>query len=195
VIQIERFLVAGAAEPTTLIAGHSHIVAYVGASSSGNEVRNERQYGVVYAQDPDLWPKISDSYWKFILQHPASEVCVCWNGNQHNALFLIETEPAISVPGGREIFQSKNDRTKPRTLVSYSTIDELWAPDFEELRRVLSILGTSKRVMLLGTPPPKSRSEISAQLKTDEYFAARFELTPDSSFEDLISPDHLRILL
>lgn len=192
---VPEFVISGAVEPTTLIVGHSHIIAYAGAGEHLSAEKSRRRYGVVYSRNPELWTSLSEPYWSFVLAQPSPEICLCWNGNQHNANFLLETDPRITLCGSVGGSQFNNDRDSKRTVVSYSMIDELWASDFLRLRQVLAKLSERKRVFLVGTPPPKPRSEIASRLESDEFFAQKVRLFDGDSIEDRVSPDDFRIRL
>ena len=123
---------------------------------------------VQYSLDSTIWPNISHEYWEQLRELPLVEtVVICWNGNQHNAQFLLESEPAISVYQEHSVVEESDN-----VVVPLSMFDELWAPDFQVLERAIRIVSSTKKAVLTGTPPPKSESEIRNNLSTDEFFVS-----------------------
>jgi hypothetical protein len=146
---------------------------------------------IQYSLNRELWPNIGEKYWRNLEQLSSVEtVVICWNGNQHNAQFLLESEPAISV---HQDF--KTDEKSTNLVVPLSMFDELWQPDFKVLERAIGIVSSSKKVVLIGTPPPKSESEIRSHLKSDEFFISLLESARIKIEDAPITSDKFRFAL
>ena len=157
--------VEGSDRPRVVAAGHSHILSLLGGLHSSAELK-QKPLAVQYSLDRALWPNIGDGYWQNFQNLPTVEtVVVCWNGNQHNAQFLLESEPAISV---HQDFAS--DENNKNLVIPLSMFDELWLRDFKVLERAMRMVSSTKKVVLIGTPPPKSENGIRNNLSKDEFF-------------------------
>jgi len=157
--------IEGSDQPKVVAAGHSHIIAMLGGLHSSPALQ-KMPLAIQYSMDSAIWPNIDNRYWEQLQKLPSVEtVAICWNGNQHNAQFLLEPEPAISVH--QEIVKNEESRN---VVVPLAMFDELWLPDFQALEQAMRIVSTTKKVVLLGTPPPKSVQEIRCNLATDDFF-------------------------
>ena len=155
----------GFAQPKVVAAGHSHIIAMLSALHSSEDLQ-QLPLAIQYSMDSSIWPNIDDRYWDQLQSLPSVEtVVICWNGNQHNAQFLLESEPAISVYQEHSVVEESDN-----VVVPLSMFDELWAPDFQVLERAIRIVSSTKKIVLIGTPPPKTEGEIRKNLETDEFF-------------------------
>jgi hypothetical protein len=63
------------------------------------------------------------------------------------------------------------------------------------LERAIEIVSSSKKVILIGTPPPKSESEIRSHLKTDEFFISLLENAGIRIEDAPITSDNFRFAL
>ncbi len=137
---------------------------------------------------------MSDEYWLTAVQHPAENVAIVWNGNQHNAHFLLEFDQPLRLAGVEGLRPTVGQATR-NVIVSRSIFEELWRPDFDELKRVIQLIRSNKRCFVIGTPPPKDSDEILSHLKSDEYFVHR-ALSMGVSVEDFkVTPNDMRVAL
>ena len=163
----DTWTIEGSSEPRVVAAGHSHILSLLGGLHSSTELQ-QQPLAIQYSMDRKLWPNIGEDYWQNLQNLPSVEtVVICWNGNQHNAQFLLESEPSITVHQ-----DSGSAGEKKNLVIPLSMFDELWLPDFKALERVMRIVSLTKKVVLIGTPPPKSENEIRNNLRNDEFFLA-----------------------
>lgn len=163
----DTWTLEGSSEPRVVAAGHSHILSLLGGIHSSAELQ-QQPLAVQYSMDRKLWPNIGEGYWQNLQTLPSVEtVVICWNGNQHNAQFLLESEPAITVH--QDFVSAEKNKN---LVIPLSMFDELWLPDFKALERVMRIVSLTKKVVLIGTPPPKSENEIRNNLRNDEFFLA-----------------------
>ncbi len=189
----ENWCLTGSPTCDILVVGHSHILAL----QSGSEALTPdsgASFGFLFSEDREKWPQVSDDYWMAISRHPADFVAIVWNGNQHNAHFLLEFEPPLR-PAGLERPEHGIDEKSQQVVVSCATFEELWKPDFNELKRVIELLSGDKRCIVVGTPPPKDSSEIRNYLKSDEYFVERAR-SAGIAVQDLkVTPNEMRVAL
>jgi hypothetical protein len=126
----------------------------------------------MYSDDRTKWPQVADDYWDSAAQTTASTIAIVWNGNQHNAHFLLETEPPLRLAG--VAFSKDESRVGlDPVVVSQAMFEELWQPDFSSLKEVVQRISGAKRCLVVGTPPPKDEAEIREHLINDEYFVQR----------------------
>ena len=93
----DTWTIEGSSEPRVVAAGHSHILSLLGGLHSSTELQ-QQPLAIQYSMDRKLWPNIGEDYWQNLQNLPSVEtVVICWNGNQHNAQFLLESEPSITV--------------------------------------------------------------------------------------------------
>ena len=91
------WLIEGSAQPKVVAAGHSHILSLLGGLHSSAELQ-QMPLAIQYSLNRELWPNIGEKYWRNLEQLSSGEtVVICWNGNQHNAQFLLESDPPITV--------------------------------------------------------------------------------------------------
>ena len=182
--------IEGSAQPKIVAAGHSHILSLLGGLHSSAELQ-QIPLAVQYSHDPALWPNLDERYWQNLPKLSTVEtVVICWNGNQHNAQFLLESEPPISV---HQDF--KTDEKNSKVVVPLSMFDELWQADFKVLERAIGIVSSSKNVILIGTPPPKSESEIRNHLVSDEFFISLLRNAGIKIGDAPITSDKFRFVL
>ena len=163
--ELNVWTIEGSPEPKVVAAGHSHILAMLGGLHSSADLQ-QKSLAIQYSMDRAIWPNIDDKYWGQLQRLPSVEtVLICWNGNQHNSQFLLEMEPRISVH--QDFLQ---DEESQNVVVPLSMFDELWMPDFQLLERAIRIVSLTKKIVLIGTPPPKSENEIRNNLRNDEFF-------------------------
>ena len=157
--------IEGSAQPKVVAAGHSHILAMLGGLHSSSELQ-QLPLAIQYSLNTAIWPNIDDKYWEQLQKLPSVEtVVICWNGNQHNAQFLLESDPVISV---HQDFDKSEESSN--VVVPMSMFDELWMPDFQILERAIRIVSSTKKIVLTGTPPPKTEKDIRNNLANDEFF-------------------------
>jgi hypothetical protein len=187
---VEHWVIEGSINPSVVVAGHSHILSLLGGLHSSAQLQ-QMPLAVQYSSDKNFWPNINDDYWSLLCRiHEVETVVICWNGNQHNAQFLLESVPPISV---HQNFQT--DAKNSKVVVPLSMFDELWQPDFKVLERAIGLVSSSKKVILIGTPPPKSESEIRNHLKSDEFFISLLENAGIRIEDAPITSDNFRFTL
>ena len=122
---------------------------------------------------------------------------VVWDGNQHIAAFLIDSSPPFQV-FQKGVVDAAHDLG--RTWVSEEMLRSRWRGDAtwttDELEKLLGrLVATSTRVVLLGTPPPKSERLIRAALTDDPYFSALLEKDSMRPEDVPLTPGPVRIAM
>jgi hypothetical protein len=140
--------------------GHSHVISMEWALAGGD--------------GPAFPAAVSrnlndDGLWDAVVDHVAGRaVAIMWNGNQHNAHFLLEPDPPF------RIFDPlAGDLGGVGRWVARDAVRELFEPTFAGLDRILTRLTAVAQVALLGTPPPKSDEAVVAGLERETLFAQR----------------------
>ena len=122
---------------------------------------------------------------------------VVWDGNQHIASFLIDSDPPFQV-FQKGVVDASHDLG--RIWVSEEMLRSRWRGDAtwttDELEKLLHrLVASSDRVVLLGTPPPKSERLIRDALRDDVYFSALLEKDSRRPEEVPITPGPVRIAM
>jgi hypothetical protein len=140
-----------------IIAGHSHVRSLIGygdGRAEGTYVLPVEGYDNIYGLHSP-WPRPQD-YWPTLMRHaPGNSVVVLWEGNRHNEFFLIEQQPPFDfVPRQLQSLPvQQNAHIVPEALVRRKFqyyLGNLLA----DLCSALKAHG-ARRVVVLGTPPPK----------------------------------------
>lgn len=152
-----------------VVAGHSHVAALDQPAPEIGLVDID-ETGVSILQGP--WPRDVD-YWSAFEQAARDRMpAIVWEGDQHNAAFLIEPTPPLDF-----VLSSAPDLPMdPRaSYVAESQLRALFAPGIDPLgpiiRRMTQVSGGA--VLIAGTPPPMGDADaIRARLANDPRVAA-----------------------
>ena len=146
-----------------VVAGHSHVICILQALGEAPRA----DVTVAYTRDLHDGPPLDDAYWEFVHSATSTQlIAVMWNGNQHHASFLIQPDPPIRIwdeAAGAEVGTG--------LLVPQAMLHALWEPSFTQLRMALELLAPDRRVVVLGTPPPKRGSVAQANLEQEVWFS------------------------
>jgi hypothetical protein len=168
----ENWMIQGSNDPQILICGHSHSNCMFMALHSGLLPATIRG-GAVFRRKQTKWNLGQGDYWDFVLKNSKDRViAVMWNGNQHNASFLLAPKPPIRI----YLDGSNQD----------SDIEALWVPaemikahlkyDYDHLLSVLQrMVSVTVDTIVLGTPPPKPEGMIKKVLPNEAYFVSMAE--------------------
>lgn len=156
--------VHGSEDPEVLVAGHSHALALLFSMDAGHGPEGYRAAVVLDAERRSS-SFLDDEYWNLLMRAATGRtIAIAWNGNQHNASFLLEPQPAFRV------FHEEVDQSGDVVWLAQKVLRQYWTPSFLELRAALPRLTSVATVYLLGTPPPKSDSAIRSVIQEDPYF-------------------------
>ena len=157
----------------TVICGHSHAGALcMGIVEPGKGIEQshieECGFAGLFGGQPD------DVYWTQVVElGERRNVAIVWNGNQHNADFLLQPEPPFDlIPRGYvPVSVLPGARIEPEAMLR-----EHFRPTFSELDVVLKRLGqrARRRVFVTGTPAPlEDAAMVKERLAREPFFAAR----------------------
>lgn len=182
------YVLEGSANPAVVMGGHSHILAPLMGIHAGALVDIGMEAAVLHSDDRSLWPNITVDYWIALRDEEHSDIAVvCWNGNQHNALFMLDVAPRFTLAG---VLANQGRNTVPRQMLR-----QLWQQDASSLAEAVKILKTKKKVLVIGTPPPNHARYIHNFLQADPFFNSRAgELGIDIASVE-ITPDEVRLEL
>ncbi len=163
------------ARPTDLmIVGDSHIVAL----SVPHSTEAPPEFALLEAGPPRIFTVTEKwmgsrgaEYWEMVARHCAGRtVALSWNGNQHNASFLIAPEPLFDFvcPGAATPALHPGAVVLPAGVVRAYFRHTLWALD--RTIHLLQAHGVG-RVLVLGTPAPKREGDfILGHIRTEAFF-------------------------
>jgi hypothetical protein len=185
----------GSSHPTLLVAGHSHRFSFVDYFVRSGEtapigVLNQRDQ-VAFTSDPSTGRL--DEYFEIALsaaRERALPLGLIWDGNQHNGAFLIESEQRFSIYPAVGPWEDGY----PRPLIPRSLVYEFFRLGLAGLRAVLSNVAGEK-ILLLGTPPPKTEDQIRAGISKEPLLVEAAEKCGMSSSTLRITPLAIRLEL
>jgi hypothetical protein len=146
--------------------GHSHITALHAAWRERAIYVNVPENIVTVLQYP-----ISADYWETAVAAAEGRVVVALlTGNQHNSLFLFDSDPPfrclpISAPG-----LPIEDGAQ---LISFEMAVSCFSETLEPLRHLLPRFTSARQLVMVGTPPPKPDHAVRRWLTTEDDFARK----------------------
>ena len=194
--RVRDFELAGSKRPSIVLGGHSHAISMLDSvdHAPAQELRAAvlapRQRSNQFLSDPD--------YVEAFAQSTKGKVAVVvWDGNQHIASFLIDSDPPFQVFQKGVVDAAHNPG---RIWVSEEMLRARWRGDAawttDALEKLLHrLVASSDRVVLLGTPPPKSERLIRVALGGDVYFSALLEKDSRRPADVPITPGPVRVAL
>jgi hypothetical protein len=167
--------------PDLFIAGHSHRRAFrtailqglIGPSAGVALLERPRE-----AEQSHLWIAPDRQYWKQACAAAGSALVLVWKGNQHNHRFLLDT----------------GTDPLPEGDVSAPSISALWAGTLRDIEVVVP-RSKAERVILLGTPPPKSEEETRRLLSKAPRFAEEMAAAGTTAEDVPMTPGPTRVAL
>lgn len=142
----------GAGQPRVAVAGHSHRAAYRAAIREGLVTwattlePTPPKVGALSVPDP--------LYWYAAVHYRVEVLALAWLGNQHHQHFLLEQGTPLRLYDT----QDGSGQIVPRTAIS-----AIWANTLEGLPTLIGE-ANARRVVVVGTPPPKPDEQIRAVL-------------------------------
>jgi hypothetical protein len=182
-------------EPRRIVlAGHSHIFALTGQHYS--EVPDLRPLegveGVSMLLGP--WPRGLD-YWQALgAAAPGADVALIWGGNEHNVCYFFQADHAFDFLSKQVGQLIPSFQLVPKNMIRRRFMD-VGISDLEKLLPRLVEVG-SRRIAVLGTPPPKRDNEILRTMLVVEPFFAEMAAYLGFSIETVpITAPHVRLKL
>ena len=185
----------GSSDPALLVAGHSHRFAFLdylvrSGQTAPIAVLDQRDQ-VGFAADPSTGQV--DEYFEAALsaaRDRALPLALIWDGNQHNGAFLIESEERFSI---YPVIGPWEDGY-PRPLIPRSLVYEFFRFGLAGLRAVLSNVH-GERILVLGTPPPKTDDQVRAGITKEPLLVQAAEKLGMSPSTLRITPLPIRLEL
>jgi hypothetical protein len=194
VVKIEsksgKWALYGDPDAQIIVCGHSHAASILEAVMLPEfQAKSDSTIAVCYSSDWSLGPPGDKEYWDFVSDlSRGRHVVIAWNGNQHNANFMFQTEPKFTIIGAT----NESEDTVPIPL---AMIKDFFKPSFEELTEIIPSMSNSKTVTLLNGPAPKPLTHIQNCILNDGYFT-NIAKALESDLADLtITSDSLRLEL
>ena len=184
----------GDIDPEFLVVGHSHVGCVIESLEQGLNP----DLKVAATRPPNVGlASLSEAYWKMVIESaPGRTVAIVWQGNEHNAQFLLEAQRfKVWDPHGNPTrLDELAGPWVPRTLVK-----DLFAAKFDGLAELVQVLQLSARVVIVGTPPPKPEPQVRAGLSREEFFsqqAAELGLQVEwDPYTVPVAPESIRVAL
>ncbi len=175
-----------------VVGGHSHAASILEATTlSKAQSKIESKIAVCYATDWTLGPPGDKEYWNFFADlSQGKDVVIVWNGNQHIANFLFQTDPPFTLIGAQNEPSEKEFLPIPRTMVK-----RFFETFFLELDDLVPLMANAKSITLMGGPAPKPLTYINPRIK-DEPFLVNVANSLQVDLDTLeISSDRIRLEL
>jgi len=157
------------------------------------EIQTERdsKISVCYSSEGTTGPPGGQEYWEFVAKSGrGKDVVIVWNGNQHNANFMFQTDPKFTILGVTD--NSLDQDTVP---IPVSMIKDFFKPSFEELNEIIPLMSDAASITLLNGPAPKPISHIKTCIKQEKYFSDIVESLEVDLDSLVITSDSLRLEL
>ena len=150
-----------------VVCGHSHAASILEATNLLDlQARNEPAISVCYSADWAAGPPGDKEYWDFVAELSVGKhVVIVWNGNQHNANFMFQTQPNFTILGVSDNACDKEGVTIPRAMIK-----DFFKPFFEELKVITPTFYSAASISLMNGPAPKPLSHIKSCILQDKYF-------------------------
>jgi hypothetical protein len=151
-----------------ILAGHSHIFALSGPLYS------EVPGLVGLCEQPEVrvltggWPR-GDDYWQALVDAvPGADVALVWGGNEHNVCYFFEADHAFDFVSKQVGSLLPSFQIVPKTQIRR----RLTNAGVGQLGDVLTRLRAAgvRRLVVLGTPPPKRDNDALRALLASEPF-------------------------
>jgi hypothetical protein len=187
-----KWVLYGNADAEILVCGHSHAASILEASTlPESQTRSVPAISVCYSADWVAGPPGDKEYWDFVAElSPGKHVVIVWNGNQHNANFMFQTEPKFTMLGATDI--SSDQEAVP---ISRTMIKNFFKPSFEELNEIVPTISNAVSITLMNGPAPKPLTHIQSCILQDKYFTDIAESLGVDIGDLVITSDSLRLEL
>jgi hypothetical protein len=175
-----------------IVCGHSHAASILEAINLPElqaEIKSE--IAVCYSADWAAGPPGDKEYWDFVaaLSH-GKHVAIVWNGNQHNANFMFQTEPKFTMLGVTDSSYDQAAVPIPRAMIK-----DFFKPSFEELSEIIPSLSNATSITLMNGPAPKPLTHIQDCILQEKYFTDIAKSLGVELGDLVITSDSLRLEL
>ena len=175
-----------------LVCGHSHAGSVLFAKPLGyGSDSSQNDISIVYTSDLNQGAPGDKEYWDFVAELSAGKhVVIVWNGNQHNANFMFQTEPKFTMLGATDYSSEQG-----AVSISRAMIKDFFKPSFEELSEIIPSLSNSASITLMNGPAPKPVTHIKSCILQEKYFTDIAESLGVDLGDLVITSDSLRLEL
>ena len=162
-----KWVLYGEADAKILVCGHSHAASILEASNLLElQTRNVLPISVCYSADWAAGPPGDQEYWDFVAEvSPGKHVVIVWNGNQHNANFMFQTQPSFTMLDAID-----NNSYEEAVPIPRAMIKDFFKPSFEELSEIIPSLSNAASITLINGPAPKPLTHIQSCILQEKYF-------------------------
>ena len=187
-----KWALYGDTDAQILVCGHSHAASILEATKL-TEIQAGRaaEIAVCYSADWVAGPPGDKEYWDFVVElGRGKHVVIVWNGNQHNANFMFQTEPKFTMLGDTGNIYDKEAVPIPRAMIK-----DFFKPSFEELTEIIPSLFNAASITLMNGPAPKPLSHIQTCILQEKYFTDIAKSLGVDVDDLVITSDSLRLEL
>jgi hypothetical protein len=181
-----------AAGPQILLAGHSHLHAFLGVPNSDTQKSSLIPMGDDLVAVVGPGPRTHD-YWELLCEEANDRtVVLLWAGNEHNSFFLFEGDRPFDV-----LLDDSDQVEHGREIIPQRMIRAKFHAAMEGLRYITHRLSERNcRVIVAGTPPPqRDNDKVFACVRNESDFL-RIMIANGLSLESVkISSPFLRLKL
>jgi hypothetical protein len=162
-----KWALYGDADAQIVVCGHSHAASILEATLLPEiQTGSAPAIAVFYSADWAAGPPGDKEYWDFVVERSRGKhTVIVWNGNQHNANFMFQTDPKFTMIGANDNSYDQEAVPIPLTMVK-----DFFNPSFDELTEIIPALSKSASVTLLNGPAPKPLSHIQKCILQEKYF-------------------------
>jgi hypothetical protein len=187
-----KWALYGDASAQIVVCGHSHAASILEATMLPEiQAGSEPKISVCYSADWAAGPPGDKEYWDFVGElSRGKHVVIIWNGNQHNANFMFQTEPNFTMLGVPDIGDDPQAIPIPRAMMK-----EFFRPSFEELSEIIPSLFDTKSITLMNGPAPKPLTHIQNCILQEKYFIDIAKSLGVDAGDLAITSDSLRLEL
>jgi len=187
-----KWTLYGDADAQIIICGHSHAASILEATKLPEmQASSAPAISVCYSSDWAAGPPGDKEYWDFVADLSyGKHVVIVWNGNQHNANFMFQTDPEFTVIGAVGDVDDQKIALIPRSMIK-----EFFKPSFEELNEIIPSLSKAASTTIMNGPAPKPLSHIQKCILQEKYFTDIAKSLGVDIGDLVITSDSLRLEL
>jgi len=188
-----KWALYGNKEAEIVVCGQSHAACILEATNRPElAIADAAAISVCYSADLlTAGPPGDKEYWEFVAKlGRGKHIVIVWNGNQHNANFMFQTDPKFTMLGVTDNFP--DEKVIP---ISSAMIKEFFKPSFVELTEIVASMFEAKSVTLMNGPAPKPISHIQNIISKEKYFTDIVESLNVDLESLVITSDALRLEL
>jgi hypothetical protein len=151
-----------------VVCGHSHAASILEAATLPIvKSKSETAIAVCYSTDWTTGPPGDKEYWEFVTKLSREKnIVIVWNGNQHIANFLFQTNPPFEFIDAQDELSEEKFQPIPRTMIK-----EFFETYFLELDEVVPLMANANSITLMSGPAPKPLAYIKTRIKDEPFFA------------------------